>query len=351
MRAIAGAQEFSLIIDENSTVWKFGTFFLQQNQIQIPAQTPIQSVSCGTSHAMMLDTEGSVWGLGSNDNCKLGLPLHEGKIHNIPTQLPNLPEIQAISCSAYAQSLLLDVNGTVWGCGSSSFGQLGSKSGAQNMARIEGLPRIEAIAAGFYHSLLLDERGSVWALGYNGNGEIGVGNSFSDISTPQKLEVLPTIHSISTSYVHSMFLDTNGVIWGCGRNSGGELGIPIGTGNSIFTPEKTLNIPAVQSVATGFYHTCFLDYEGEVWCCGKWDGKANLPQKLPTEQPIHTIYAGPTSAYLQGEEGLWVCGSNEQGKLGVESKDVVKSPTLVPSLKVMDTRRRYTTKSARNVVQ
>ena len=74
----------------------------------------------------------------------------------------------------YQSSFFLDVEGSVWSCGSNDHGQLGlgDTTSKVKAGKVEGLPAIKSIAGGAYHSLFLDFEGSVWSCGYNGHGEL-----------------------------------------------------------------------------------------------------------------------------------------------------------------------------------
>ena len=341
-QVIADWHDYTLIIDKQSTVYCFGKFMNWQNTTHISGIPPIWSVSCGNSHCLMLDDDGSVWGLGSNQNMRLGLP--QSNFYNSPTRVEGMPEITAISCSPFAHSLFLDVNGAVWSCGVNSFGALGPKhchTGSLNM--IENLPRIESICAGYCQSLLLDVNGTVWALGFNGDGRLGAGPEIME--NPQKVEGLPTIRHLSSCFTQSLFLDVDGGVWGCGRNKKGALGT---LKRKVFVPEKIPDLPPVASLAGGYHHSLFLDYEGTVWFCGKIAGqKAFKPQKVPIEDAIHDIYAGPNSGILRQSERIWVWGATSYTKFAVSGEcEATTIPSLVPGVTVLNASR-ISTKSAR----
>ena len=123
---------------------------------------PMSAISAGCSHSMVVDVNGTVWGFGSNYEFELGFM---DTSRTIPEMVPNLPEIGSVSCGAYT-SLLLDCSGIVWVCGANDTGQLGVGDKIKSTpVPLENLPRIQAISAGKYHSLFLDVDGCVWVCG------------------------------------------------------------------------------------------------------------------------------------------------------------------------------------------
>src|SRR3990167_7892536 len=79
-------------------------------------------------------------------------------------------------------------------------------------------------ASGTFHSLFLDPLGFVWSCGHNQNGQLGVGNTTSTF-TPQKINDLPPIISVSAGAHFSLFVDANASVWSCGCNQQGRLGL------------------------------------------------------------------------------------------------------------------------------
>ena len=71
------------------------------------------------------------------------------------------------------------------------------------------------IAAGEHHSLFLDTEGNVWATGSNWNGQLGLGDNIQQrkVLVPTKIDNVPPIKSVAAGYEHSLLLDTEGHTW------------------------------------------------------------------------------------------------------------------------------------------
>ncbi len=91
--------------------------------------------------------------------------------------LPSMVEVSAGGSHACART----EEGELWCWGNDSFGQLGFEltghDSEQAPRRVEGLPKVRAIAAGFYFTGVLAGEGEpqIWCWGDNGNGQLGDG--------------------------------------------------------------------------------------------------------------------------------------------------------------------------------
>ena len=112
----------------------------------------------------------------------------------------------------------------ILGNGKNAHGQLANYSTSGTSSRIDIPEKVSQLAAGFDHSLVLTENGTVYAWGDNTYGQVGINSAKGIVSGPQKVEGLPTIIEISAGFRHSMALDTYGNVWVWGNNIAGQLG-------------------------------------------------------------------------------------------------------------------------------
>ncbi|QYR21929.1 hypothetical protein KZ483_02505 [Paenibacillus sp. sptzw28] len=110
------------------------------------------------------------------------------------------------------------------GSGRNAHGQLANYSTSGTSSTIDIPEKVAQVAAGFDHSLALTENGTVYAWGDNTYGQVGIDSAKGIVSGPQKIEGLPSIIKISAGFRHSMALDSNGNVWVWGNNIAGQLG-------------------------------------------------------------------------------------------------------------------------------
>ena len=140
-------------------------------------------------------------------------------------------------------------------------------------------------ASGQYHCLFLDSLASVWSCGSNQYGGLGLGHSTTKL-TPEKINNLPPIISISAGYEFSLFVDANGRVWSCGNNENGRLGLG-DVKNHRNIPEQIKNLPAIKSALALALSSLFLDCEGSVWSCGyNGDGDVSLARILVSGKQV-----------------------------------------------------------------
>jgi hypothetical protein len=138
--------------------------------------------------------------------------------------------------------------------------------------QIPDLSDVIAIAAGSYHSLFLKSDGSVWGCGYNGYIQLGDGDyrdrAFEHVVPVPGLE--SGVVAMSAGHSHSLFLMSDGTVRACGAHGAhGKLGLGSATGDhGLFTVQTVPGLTGVRAVAAGRDHSLFLKNDGSVWACG-----------------------------------------------------------------------------------
>lgn len=273
---VAPGYSHTIFLDQDGGCWSTGSnrcgalgldiAGYTQNPILIEGIPQMKYISSGCDHSLFLDAEGSVWGCGLNKSGQLGTGDHKTS-HNQLTKIDNIPEIEYISCG-YDHSLLLDRQGGVWSFGSNAFGQLGFRTNDATVkipTQIENIPRMNLVASGC-HSLFLDKQGSVWACGGNELGELGLGDR-NQRDVPEQIKSIPTsVQFIACGSEHSMFLDNEQNVWGCGSNMSGELGL--GHASRTLSPAKLPKLDNIQFISCGSQHSLFVSGDGKVSYCG-----------------------------------------------------------------------------------
>ena len=258
-----------------------------------------------------------------------------------PYLISVLPPITALAVGEH--NLFLDHEGIVLGTGYTRYGALGSKLLTRVTTPII-IPRLPiliiAVAAGPCFSLFLDGEGIVWGCGNNKFGVLGNPSKLSfEVTQPQRLEGLPSIQNISAGSEHALYLDINHSVWSSGYNLYGQLGIAATVVNE---PVNIATLPDIQKISAGGNFSIFLDYEGNVWVCGEnGDGQLGLgnylqrrePAQIADIPPIQSISAGFRHAlFIDPSKTVWCCGCNDQAQLGVDKSHPTLKPLKIVSL-------------------
>jgi alpha-tubulin suppressor-like RCC1 family protein len=126
---------------------------------------------------------------------------------------------------------------------------------------------VTAIAAGTQHSLFLMSDGSLWGMGYNRWGALGDGTT-NNLNHPEQI-VASKVTAIAAGFDHSLFLQRDGSLWAMGENSAGQLGNGIfNTSYPYGTNQPQLIVASNVTAISGGHHTLFLKSDGSLWAMG-----------------------------------------------------------------------------------
>jgi alpha-tubulin suppressor-like RCC1 family protein len=252
----------------------------------------VTAIAAGGEHSLFLKNDGSLWVMGGNDSGQLG----DGTYNNT-----NLPEmIVASNVTAIAaggiHSLFIKSDGSLWAMGYNGNGQLGDGT-YNNTNRPEMIvaSNVTAIAAGSEYSLFLKSDGSLWSMGSNSRGQIGDAvMTYYSTNLPQMI-VASNVTAIASGWEQTLFLKRDGSLWAMGDNAYGELGdgSPNNDNGYFMTnqPEQIVS-GGVTAIAAGATHSLFLKSDGSLWGMGD-DQYGDLGNGAYTFNLPQSIVAGP----------------------------------------------------------
>ena len=144
-------------------------------------KTPI-AISCGASHTIVLMNDGTVYGTGNNLIGQLGINSNTSKTSlTAMTNMPSGKTPIAISCGA-SHTIVLMNDETVYGTGQNVNGQLGINSNANKLTltAMTNMPSGKtpiAMSCGDYHTIVLMNDGTVYGTGQNTKGQLGINST------------------------------------------------------------------------------------------------------------------------------------------------------------------------------
>jgi alpha-tubulin suppressor-like RCC1 family protein len=240
-----------------------------------------QLVTTLQKHSVFICNDGTVWCAGNNDEGQLGNGTAVSE-SNTPVQAQGLSGVTEVSTFSQ-HNLALKNNGTVWTWGINDFGQLGNGTAVSSNIPIPiiGLNDVVKVGAGKKHSIALKSNGTVWAWGSNQYGQIGTPYYWAGSSTPVPISGLSNIVDISAGYTHNLAIDSNGNVWGWGRNFEGQLGL--NNTDTIPYPVLIPNLSNVRKVSCGRHFNLALKNDSTVWSWG-----TNSNSELGLVSPINT---------------------------------------------------------------
>jgi alpha-tubulin suppressor-like RCC1 family protein len=274
--------------------------------------------------------------------------------------------------------LILLKNGSVYGSGNHTKGQLGIGPQAATPGQLypvlfDTTAKIVDISSSDSHSVALDADGGVWAWGLNISGQIG-NNSHQNQTTPTR--VLENAQSITAGYRFSAAASKNGELfaWGmsCDQNNpefdkilqefaanataggsyyGGvdsgdtqdcinEQNLPIAS----ITPRRIEDISNVKQLSGGYGHLLWLTDAGQLWSWGcnqyaqlgreKTFNSQNTRTPAPVtsvkDKTFSQISAGfRHSTAIDNEGVIWAWGHNGATEVNSTNEGSVQVPTKV----------------------
>lgn len=255
---IAAGDGFSLAVDSSGKVWAWGyngygqlgnnTTTQSNNPVQVKSDLKgVIDIAAGQYHSVALRVDGTVWTWGRNNSYQLGDNTNTTRV--VPVQMLHSagnPVTDGVQITALnATTMVLKDNGTVWGAGLNSSGQIGLNNLTTNItyatqtrdtAGTGYLGNIISIKGGINHTLALTKDGKVYAWGLNSSGQLG-----DDTTTNRTVPVLSkdstgtednsNIYSIGSGSMasHSLAITKDGFVQNWGSNSGMQLGDSIVT--------------------------------------------------------------------------------------------------------------------------
>ena len=334
-----GLSDHSLILKNDGTLWStgyngcgqlgLGDYTNRTTFTQITTNADdVKSVYCNGNHTIILKNDGTLWGCGDNGYGQLGLgdTTNRTTFTQITTNADN---IKSVYCGRL-YTLILKNDGTLWGCGANDYGQLGlgDTTNRTTFTQITtNINDIKEVYCGWYHNIILKNNGTLWGSGYNSNGELGLGDNVNKTTFTQAIINVNDIKSVYCNAGNTFILKNDGTLWGCGYNGYGSLGLGDTTNRTTFT-QITTNADDIKQIYCGFYHTFILKNDSTLWGCGyneycqlglgDGNGRYTFTQVTTNSDNIKQIYCGYGHTIILEYDGtLWVTGCNTSGQLGL----------------------------------
>ena len=293
----------------------------------------VESLSCGFQHTLALKTDGTVWVTGLNEYGQLGTGDNNNRISF--TKLNDIDDVTSIICGRY-HTFILKNDGSLWGCGQNSSGQLGLNDTTDRNVFTQVTTNVNndvsQIACGAYHTFILKNDGSLWGCGQNSSGQLGLNDdnnrtTFTQVTT----NINNDVKQIACGFNHTIILKNAGSVWSCGENEYGQLGLGDTTDRKTFTQVTTNVNNDVKEVACstdgdGLVSSYVLKCDGTLMGCGS-DKVGQLGTNSTNYDSYNTLInitdnvnkircGGTHFVVLKNDGSVWTCGYNSTGQLG-----------------------------------
>ena len=293
------------------------------------ASRPVD-VSVGSFHSCALTSDRGVRCWGSNDDGQLGLGAVASV--NVPTSVPGLSDVSAISCG-YDHTCAVLGDRTVRCWGSNVTGQLGDGTGLQQRTpvAVRSLEGVTQLALGRRHSCALLASGGVRCWGVNEDGQVGDG---TDVTRPLPVAVTGVEGAtfIAAGAWHSCAVVADRTVRCWGDNENGQLGD--GTVEPRRGAVAVRGLTEVSSLSLGSQHSCALRTNGDVLCWGQSGLRTNetLAPTLALRGAAQVAAGGRHTCARLNDGGVSCWGENGWNQLGDGTTVSREAPTPVRDL-------------------
>jgi len=274
----------------------------------------------------------TLYSTGYNDYSQLGLGDDVDRFVFTNTTIANVVQISA---SAWATHILKS-DGTIWGTGRNSEGQLGlgNTDTPKSVFTQEVLGDTDwrFIDSGSGHLMAIKHDGTLWGTGSNNWAQLGMGNlDTTNRSTLTQVSSASDWETVSCGYDFTLGIKTDGSLWAWGHNHMSQLGL-VYIGSKYYVPTEVSLGFKVSKVECGVYYSFIVSEDGELWGTGQkadlgfgWTGfglyseftQIGSDTDWDRIEAAGNIWHTALNLAIKTDGSLWGMGENEYGQLGL----------------------------------
>jgi len=230
-----GSNHFTAIKADGS-IWAWGTGTSGQlgdgeavwrsSPVQIGALTTWSTISAGNGTTAAIKNDGTLWVWGSGTSGQLGQ--NDTTSRSSPIQVGAGTDWAHVYAGYYSSMMAIKTDGTLWGFGSDSFGQLGQNTSSvpcSSPIQVGALTNWQTIAAGTAFCIANKTDGTLWGWGIGSSGELGVNNGVTYSSPIQIGSDTDWGDAKIASYTGTLVIKADATLWAWGTGIYGRLGI------------------------------------------------------------------------------------------------------------------------------
>jgi alpha-tubulin suppressor-like RCC1 family protein len=284
--------------------------------------------SCGEGHAMLLQN-GTLYGCGYNSDGQVGIG---SNLTGLLGFVPVASNVRNVACGQYYTTFVKN-DSTLWGMGANYYGQLGDGTYMQRNSPVQIDTNVSQSCGGstaYYATAYIKNDNTLWGMGYNAYGQLGSGSFESYVS--QSVYVDDNVVHASVGGAYMVYIKSDGTLWGIGYNGNGQLGLGDNTNRSASVQITS----SVAYCAAGSNFSYFITTGGDLYSMG-YNGNGqlgignNTAQNTPTfvTSSVVMVSANQNSGMFVTSDGsVYGMGYNSDGHFGDGTNSTSNVPTL-----------------------
>ncbi|KAF4658458.1 hypothetical protein FOL46_006949 [Perkinsus olseni] len=297
---VSAGDSISAAVCDEGRLYVWGSSFPEVSIPRFPQGVVVETVSCAASAVVALSEDGRLWQLGDLTSSPTSSRVGAAGAGVLEISLGGgASRAAAVSCGSY-HAIAIDTRGRLWAWGRGEGGQLGIEDveayyDVKNET-IVTTPTMLAgdissisfasVSCGEAHSAAVTAAGQLYCWGWGEFGQLGLGFSADTFPpgqggnscrspTPKVVEVGSdrdgVVTAVSCGGAFTACLTTLGDVWTWGSNESGQLALPPGDPMELTRPRKVSNVPPgkrFKNVSCGFAHVLAIDAQGQVHAWG-----------------------------------------------------------------------------------
>ncbi len=285
-----------------------------------------ESLHFGGGHTTAQKADGTLWGWGSSSWGNL-CTNNGNELEPLPIQIGTATDWVFFK-NGVANTFAIKNDGTLWGCGSNQLGSLGVNSTTQQFNTFQQITTTSncvKVAPSHFFTIALKSDGTIWGWGQNNNYQLGNSPATAQQLFPIQIGVSNDWDQIATSSGDTSFaLKTDGTIWGWGSNTGYLL-FPDSNITTVSTPTQINSSSDWIKMRLGSSHILAQKQDGTLWSWGSGNSgglgngitiSTTTPQ-LISNDTWKSFSAGTNMSFgIKNDGTLWAWGKNNNGQLG-----------------------------------
>lgn len=266
----------SYILKNDGTVWAVGRNTYGQFGYGVKGGTTdvtswrqstisnVKDLVVALFHLVALKEDGTVWTVGRNNYGQIG----NATTTDINTwyQVPDITNAVEIGASKNgASSYIVTSAGEIWSAGLNDYYQLGlgNNTNKSTFTKSTIISDVTKVWGGQYNVFCKKSDGTIWAVGLNTSGQLGVGDLVNKTTWTQLTDFTNATY-IAPSNFSTFILKSDNTLWATGRNFYYEMAT--GINNTISTPVQVAT--GVTAMDINQYNSIIIK-DGQVYTSGR----------------------------------------------------------------------------------